>query len=352
MNETILDPRQNYLLNLVSGANGLSREQIQDQIKHLYPVSKPTLIRHLNTLLARRLIRTRGTAKATRYYPATNNPLLRPFDLERYFADDPDERQGAKHAFDFSVLGHLRDLFLPNETEKLQTYSVSFSQRTKQLPDDIFKREMERFVIELSWKSSKIEGNTYTLLETEALIKEKTEAAGRSRQEAIMILNHKAAFEQILRHSASFRKISLFDVNQLHGVLVKELGVDTGIRKNPVGVTGTVYRPLDNQHQILEVYEKVLDIVNHTIDPFEKALIAHVMVPYIQPYSDGNKRTARMLTNAILLALDLFPLSYRSVNEEEFKQALILFYEQGSLYHSKRLFIEQVQFAQEHYFRQ
>lgn len=351
MNETILESRQKYLLNIVSGASGLSREQVQDQINRLYPVSKPTLIRDLNNLLERRLIRVQGTAKATRYYPATTNPLLRPFDLERYFADDPDQRRGAKRTFDVSVLGHLHDLFLPNELDQLRSYTVSFSQRTRQLPDDIVKREMERFVIELSWKSSKIEGNTYTLLETEALIKEKREAAGRSRQEAIMILNHKAVFEQILQHRVSFRKISLSDVNQLHGVLVKDLGVDTGIRRHPVGVTGTVYRPLDNQHQILEVYEKTFDLINHTINPFEKALIAHVMIPYIQPYSDGNKRTARILTNAVLLAHDLFPLSYRSVDEEEFKQALILFYEQGSLYHSKRLFIEQVKFAQEHYFR-
>jgi Fic family protein len=351
MNETILDPRQRFLLNVVSGGNGLSREQIQDKIKHLYSVSKPTLIRDVNTLLARGLIRTQGTAKATRYYPATTNPLLRPFDLKRYFADDLDQRPGAKHVFDASILGHLHGLFLPNERGLLRRYSSSFTQRTKQLPADIVKREMERFVIELSWKSSKIEGNTYTLLETEALIKEKKEAVGRSRQEAVMILNHKAAFEQILLRRSSFRMVSLSDVNQLHGVLVQALGVDTGIRKNPVGITGTVYRPLDNQHQILEMYQKTLDIINRATDPFEKALIAHVMIPYVQPYADGNKRTARMLTNALLLAHDLFPLSYRSVDEEEFKQALILFYEQGSLYHSKRLFIEQVKFSQEHYFR-
>ncbi|MDP2693180.1 MAG: Fic family protein, partial [bacterium] len=77
----------------------------------------------------------------------------------------------------------------------------------------------------------------------------------------------------------------------------------------------------------------------------------HFMIPYIQPYTDGNKRTARMLTNAILLAYDFCPLSYRSVNEEEFKKSLILFYEQESICEIKRLFIEQVKFANETYFR-
>ena len=105
-------------------------------------------------------------------------------------------------------------------------------------------------------------------------------------------------------------------------------------------------------HKIIrEALEKTIDVINKINDPFEKALIAHLMIPYIQPYVDGNKRTARMLTNAILLAYDLYPLSYRSVDEDEFKKALILFYEQLSIVYIKDLFIEQVKFANGNYFQ-
>jgi len=105
------------------------------------------------------------------------------------------------------------------------------------------------------------------------------------------------------------------------------------------------------ENMALGFKEKTIEAVNTAQNPFEKALIVHFMIPYIQPYTDGNKRTARMLTNAILLAHNLFPLSYRSVNEEEFKMALILFYEQISIYKMKKLFIEQVEFANKTYFR-
>lgn len=188
-------------------------------------------------------------------------------------------------------------------------------------------------------------------METESLIKEQKEAVGKSKNEAIMILNHKTAFEEILKNKDNLRNISLSKINQLHNILVKNLNISSGIRKQAVGITGTTYHPLDNEHQIREVFEKTIIIINKTSNPFEKALIAHFMISYIQPYTDGNKRTARMLTNAILLAHDLYPLSYRSVDEDEFKKALILFYEQGTVIEIKRLFIEQIKFANETYFR-
>ena len=97
--------------------------------------------------------------------------------------------------------------------------------------------------------------------------------------------------------------------------------------------------------------QKLLKFINKNKEPLEKALIANTMISYIQPYSDGNKRTGRMLTNGILLAHDYYPLSYRSIDEQEFKKALILFYEQESIYHLKRLFIEQLVFAYKNYFR-
>lgn len=351
MNETVLTPRQKYILNLINQSEGLFREKIQEKIQDIYPASKPTLIRDINTLLKRDLIKFQGQARATKYLSKVLNPLLRKFDLQRYFADDPDNRVGARGAFDFRIFENLQGLFLPDEIEFLKKNTHSFRKQTARLNQDIFKRELERFIIELSWKSSKIEGDTYTLLETEILIKEQKEAVGKTKDEALMILNHKIAFEQMLKNKDSFKNISLSLVNQLHNTLIKDLDISSGIRKQAVGITGTTYQPLDNEHQIREVFEKTLSAINRDKNPLEKALIAQFMVAYIQPYADGNKRTARMLANAILLAYDLYPLSYRSVDEDKFKKALILFYEQGSIHQIKQLFIEQVKFANETYFR-
>lgn len=351
MDETILTTRQKYILNVINQSEGLLREEIQEKVSKLYPVSKPTVIRDLNVLLVRKLVSVKGKARATIYFPKVQNPLLREFNLERYFADDPDNRIDARKSFDFEIIKNLHDLFTLEEINSLERVALSFREKTIKLSPDLLKRELERFVIELSWKSSKIEGNTYTLLETESLIKEHKKALGRSKDEAIMILNHKAAFEEILKASKDFKNISVSEVNQLHNILVKNMGITFGIRKQAVGITGTTYRPLGNEHQIREAFEKTIERINKTQNPFEKALIAHIMIPYIQPYTDGNKRTARMLTNAILLAYDFYPLSYRSINEEEFKKSLILFYEQESICEIKRLFIEQVKFANDTYFR-
>jgi len=351
MNDTILIPRQKYIFNLINQSDGLLREEIQKEIQSLYSVSRVTLIRDLNRLLKNKLIKSQGQARATKYFSIETNQLLRQFDIDRYFIDDSDNRHNVKRTFDFKIFENLHDLFSQKELGILNKISHSFQKETNKLNPDILRKELERFVIELSWKSSKIEGNTYSLLETELLIKEQKKAVGKSKEEAIMILNHKIVFEEILNNKNDFKNLSISKINQLHNLLIKDLNVTTGIRKQAVGITGTTYQPIDNEHQIREVYEKTITIINKVNNIFEKALIAHFMISYIQPYTDGNKRTARMLTNAVLLAHDLYPLSYRSVNEDNFKKTLILFYEQGSICEIKKLFIEQIKFANETYFR-
>lgn len=351
MNETILSNRQKSALNIVSQSMGISREEIQKLLEKIEPVSRPTLIRDLNILLDNKLIRIEGKASSTKYFSAEDNPLLRYFDLEAYFKLDPDQRVGTKKSFDFDVLKHLKNLFSIVELKEIQNISKSFSSRVSDLSFDIYKKELERFVIELSWKSSKIEGNTYSLLETEELIKKGILAEGHSKDEATMILNHKMAFEEILKDRENFRELTLSKINQLHNIIVQNLNINTGIRNEAVGITGTVYIPLDNKFQIEDAMHETLNVINNNRSSIEKAFIAGVMIPYIQPYSDGNKRTSRMLVNAILLAGDNYPLSYRSVDIDEYKKALILFYEQGSLFHVKRIFLEQVDFAYKNYFR-
>ena len=101
MIDTILTTRQKYILNLINQSQGLLRDAIHEQIRNVYSYSKPTLIRDLNILLKNNLIKSQGLARATRYYPLVQNPLLRKFDMVRYFADEPDNRLGAKKIFRF-----------------------------------------------------------------------------------------------------------------------------------------------------------------------------------------------------------------------------------------------------------
>jgi Fic family protein len=349
MNETIT-PRQARILNIIISSSGITRDAILSDIERIYAISRPTLIRDLNVLLSQKRIKSVGKGPVTKYVSIEENPLFKKFDLNAYFSTDPDQRS-AKRVFDFSVFNRLKNLFNQEETASLEKIKKSFSMSASRLDPGILKRELERFVIELSWKSSKIEGNTYTLLETESLIKERIEAKGKRKDEAIMILNHKAVFDVILRNKDDFITMNLSKINQLHNVLIKDLNISAGLRNQAVGITGTIYIPLENHHQLREAMEKMTDLVNKTKNPLEKAMIIHIMIPYIQPFVDGNKRTGRMLTNAVLLAHDMFPLSYRSMDVDEFKKALILFYEQQSILAVKKIFIEQFRFANDTYFK-
>lgn len=110
-----------------------------------------------------------------------------------------------------------------------------------------FKKELERLAIDLSWKSSQIEGNTYSLLETERLLKEKETAVEKTKEEAIMLLNHKEAIDFIVENPDYLISLSISKIEDIHSLLTKELGVDRHIRKRRVGISGTNYRPLDNE---------------------------------------------------------------------------------------------------------
>jgi len=117
-----------------------------------------------------------------------------------------------------------------------------------------------------------------------------------------------------------------------------------------VGITGTNYRPLDNVFQIREAMRDACDLINGKDDVFEKAFLTLVLLSYIQAFSDGNKRTARITSNAILIANGYCPLSFRSVDSIDYKKAMLIFYEQNNLYAFKKIFMDQFEFAVSEYF--
>jgi len=148
----------------------------------------------------------------------------------------------------------------------------------------------------------------------------------------------------------ALQALTLKKLEELHAILTNNLGVNKGLRKSPVGIVGTNFKPLSNQLQIKDAIDKLITTINNTENIIEKALITVIMISYIQPFEDGNKRTGRILANAILFANGYCPLSYRSISESDYKKAVILFYENNSIDYFKELFVEQFKFAVEKYF--
>lgn len=314
--------------------------------------SDATMKRLLATGVQNGDIMVEGKARATRYRLSSQAHLLMPLNLDTYFALDVDERQ-MQTSFNFELIREqLPAVTLFNDEERLhlQELQNEFRQNVSDMTKNEYRKEMERLGIDLSWKSSQIEGNTYSLLETERLLRESKTADGKTKEEAVMLLNHKDALRFVLDHPDYLQTLTVSHIEDIHQLLTKELSVDKGIRHRRVGITGTNYHPLDNEFQIREALQDTCDLINGKEDVFEKALLTLLLLSYIQPFSDGNKRTARITSNALLIANGFCPLSFRSVNSIDYKKAMLVFYEQNNLYAFKQIFIEQFEFAVREYF--
>ena len=275
-----------------------------------------------------------------------------PLDLATYFDKDIDERV-VQESFNFDLIREVLpkvEIFTKEELSVLFAAQKEFEKNTEGMTDLEYHKEMERLGVDLSWKSSQIEGNTYSLLETERLLRDKQTASGKTKEEAIMLLNHKDALDFVLDVPDYLKELSVHRIEDIHSILTKELGVDRNIRHRRVGITGTNYRPLDNEFQIREALEDTCTLVNGKDNVFEKALLTLVLLSYIHAFVDGNKRIARITSNAILIANGYCPISFRTVDSIDYKKAMLMFYEQNNIAAFKKIFIEQFLFAVKTYF--
>lgn len=342
--------RQQAILEIIIRHPSLSISQIQEQLPET--VSMPTLNRDVAALVGLGNLVKIGKGRATTYQLSLAYQLFVPVDADRYFETDPDARHIVA-TFNRDLLKTLErtPLFTPQEFSDLELLKREYQQNISAISPAIYQKELERLTIELSWKSSQIEGNTYSLLETERLFIEKQAAEGKSQEEATMLLNHKLCLDFLLEHKDIGKSLNIAALEEIHSLLIKDLGVGRNLRTRLVGITGTAYKPLDNQHQIKEVVEEMCRVINVKQNGFEKALLSVVLISYIQPFEDGNKRTGRMTSNALLISDGACPLSFRSVDSLEYKKAMLLFYEQNNLSAFKELFLHQVEFAVKNYFR-
>jgi len=350
---TKITRRQNLILSFIREKGESSNKEIKEYLQgEIGKLDRVTVIRDLDVLMSQNLIKQTGKGRNVRYKENIKNKLLAFLNVEEYFSVSIDQRNLINERFNYEIFKNLNNsLFSKKEIEKLDEINNNYKKSVKNLSPTILKKEFERLTIELSWKSSKIEGNTYSLIDTEILIKENKEAKGHTKEEAQMILNHKKTLDYILDKKSEFKEITLGKIENIHSLVIENMGIKKNIRKGLVGITGTKYRPLDNEFQIKEALEKMILIMNKKeIHSLIKSLISILLISYIQPFEDGNKRTARLLGNAILLTNNYCPLSYRSIDENDYKKATLLFYEQNNLRMFKELFVEQFKFAVENYF--
>ena len=193
---------------------------------------------------------------------------------------------------------------------------------------------LNRLLVDLSWASSRLEGNTYTRLDTQNLIDFGMAAEGKDQLEAQMILNHKAAIEMIVENAEDVG-FNAYTFCNLHALLSENLLFDPAasgrVRQIPVDIAGTVYQPTAIPQLLDECFHLILDKAGAIRDPFEQALFVMVHIPYLQPFEDVNKRVSRVGANISLIRGNLAPLSFVDVPERAYIEAMLGVYETNQI---------------------
>ncbi len=192
------------------------------------------------------------------------------------------------------------------------------------------QRVLERLLVDLSWASSRMEGNTYSILETERLIRFGEEASGKDRKEAVMILNHKAAIQYVADNLDAIT-ISRSDLTNIHALLSDGLLADPAmagrLRRMPVGIAYSSYSPLSDRFEIEDEFAILIEKAATITDPYEQSFFLLVHIPYLQAFEDINKRTSRVAANIPLLREDLAPMSFLTMDDGDYIDGLLGIYE-------------------------
>jgi hypothetical protein len=226
--------------------------------------------------------------------------------------------------------------YRPNETWYLSDTLRSHLLELGRTPDGdraagTYARDiLDRLLIDLSWSSSRLEGNTYSLLDTRELIERGTAAPGKDAKETQMILNHKAAIE-FLVGAADEIGVNRYTLTNLHALLADNLLNDPRtagrLRDIPVAIAASAYIPTAIPQLIEEMFGQIIELGARIRDPFEQSFFLMVHICYLQPFVDVNKRTSRLASNISLIKRNLVPLSFIDVPEQVYIDGLIGIYE-------------------------
>ncbi|MBU3741271.1 MAG: Fic family protein [Candidatus Kapabacteria bacterium] len=316
-------------------------------------VPRRTLQHRLSVLVSQQRIIRVGKGRATRYHHVRTLTLRE--QTERYRADDPasnisatlrltPEGKEVQQLVRLPVVARTPVAYNPDFLHAYrpnETFYLSSDTRTELLecgrtldavrPAGTYIKTMyNRLLIDLSWNSSRLEGSTYSLLETEHLFTQGRIADGANLHDVQMILNHKTAIDMLVEQQEDIN-LNRFTILGLHNILSDNLLADSSaqgrLRKRPVGIAGTVYLPLEVPQLIDEYFGAILDTAVAIKDPFEQAFFVMVHLPYLQPFEDVNKRVSRLTANIPFIRENLSPLSFVDVPVTEYIEGLLGVYE-------------------------
>lgn len=317
-------------------------EDIFNTIKPSIP--KRTLQRRLALLVKNGVVEMRGKARAARYFPNIQNTNTIAASNREIVIELSSPALAIHNTITKPI--HTRphvsynreflDAYSPNKTfylsESIQQHLYDLGKPiSSDRPAGTYARQIySRLLIDLSWNSSRLEGNTYSLLETERLLELGEATEGKDCKEAQMILNHKDAIEFLI-DSVDAIGINRYTILNLHGLLSNDLLPDPRssgrLRSIPVGIGKSVYHPLEVPQLIEECFIQILDTANAILNPFEQAFFLMVHLPYLQPFEDVNKRVSRLAANIPLIKTNLCPLSFVEVPEDAYINGLLGIYE-------------------------
>lgn len=192
------------------------------------------------------------------------------------------------------------------------------------------RKVLEQLLVELSWSSSKLEGNTYSLLDTERLFKQGSQG---SDKDTLMLLNHKGAIEFLVAEGP-IRGLVVGTIRNIHSILMGELLDDDqlgAIREAPVYISGTTFVPLQIPHIVAELLETIVTKAREIPNPVESAFFLWIQIAYLQPFIDGNKRTSRISANIPLTLYNCAPLAFMDVDRSDYALAMMGIYEFNDL---------------------
>jgi hypothetical protein len=344
----ILDSIRNY-------PDGVSLEELLNATQLGLP--KRTFQRRLGDLLKEKRLFTTGRGRNIQYhilrivsqiegedasliiYP----PLSKEAESIKQAVSVPLEtRQPVSYNFEFLKKYKPNETFYLSEGIRKLLKKLGTPPDGEQQPVGTYaKKIFHRLLIDLSWNSSRLEGNTYSLLDTKNLIDFSKKAPGKSLFETQMILNHKAAIE-FLVEGASELQMDRHTIVSLHALLANNLlsPESTGrLRMIPVGVAKTVYHPLENPHLVEEYFQQIINTANVILDPFEQAFFIMVHIPYLQAFEDVNKRVSRLALNIPFIKNNLSPLSFIGVSEQAYIDGLVGVYELNKVELMRDIFV-------------
>jgi Fic family protein len=343
MKELLIPEKSDEIINTVASSEaGKLFSELFDDLKN--SMSRRTLQRRLEKLVSQKKLIHSGSGRSSRYEIAIDikagvsvrltqrnlefSPaaILIKENIERPI--EQRERVTYQHQFLSAYLPNKN--FYLSERNRQHLMSIGAQSNGKRPAGTFAKKIFHKIIIDLAWNSSRLEGNTYSLLETEKLLFENVKNDQKSLTETQMILNHKAAIEFLI-DSADIIDFNRFTIFNLHALLSNNLLGNPAscgrIRNIPVGIGKTVYEPLNIPALLDERFNNIMSKASNIADPFEQAFFALVHLPYLQPFEDVNKRVSRVSANIPFIKHNLSPLSFIDVPENDYISSVLAIYE-------------------------